>query len=121
MRLNKLKELVDAYVNDGLGNRAVVINLDEPSIGCRASTELVNINPGVDWESGQIRVQTADKICRPGNSKNNSMKMQIFAHITSRKHYECPVCDGFVRKTDRWCPHCGQRIVYNPNQKPIDE
>ena len=49
------------------------------------------------------------------------MKMRVFAHITSRKHYECPVCDGFVRKTDRWCPHCGQRIVYNPNQKPIDE
>lgn len=30
MRLNRLKEIVDAYVNDGLGNRAVVINLDEP-------------------------------------------------------------------------------------------
>lgn len=121
MKLNELKELVDTYVNDGLENRNIVIDLNEHSIGGRVSTGLVNIYPGFDWESGQIRVQTADKICRLGNSKNNSMKMQIFAHISSRKYYGCPSCGEFVRKTDRWCSHCGQRIVYDPNQKPIDE
>lgn len=121
MRLNRLKEIVDAYVNDGLGNRAVVINLDEPSIGCRASTSIQDIFQGIDWESSQIRIQTEDKICRLDISRDNPMKMNVFAHITSRKHYACPVCDEFVKRDDRWCPHCGQRIVYDPNQKPIDE
>lgn len=121
MKLNELKELVDTYVNNGYGDREVVVDLDEPSIGCGASTSINDIYPGIDWESFQIRIQTEDKICRLGKSKEDPMKMRVYAHITSRKHYECPVCEVFVKKTDHWCSHCGQRIVYDPNQKPIDE
>lgn len=113
MKLNKLKEIVDTYVNHGYGDRDVVIDLDEPSIGCGASTSIKDIYPGIDWESFQIRIQTKDKICRLGKSKDDPMKMRVFAHITSRKHYECPVCDkNYVDSDYQVCPVDGTLLSY---------
>lgn len=36
---------------------------------------------------------------------------------TEYDNYICPVCNKYVSRTDTFCKHCGQRIVYRKEEE----
>lgn len=62
MTLSELKNIIDDYADKGYGNCDISVILDQPAIGCRASTTIQRIYPGFDWENGRICIETVHPI-----------------------------------------------------------
>lgn len=69
----------------------------------------MQIYEGMDWESGQIRISCQDKLIR--KNKDRDIVMPIKKDPVFLKRYICVVCGGYVHKEDKYCCHCGQRLV----------
>lgn len=120
MTLNDLKSHVDEYVKIGHGNDTVLITLSQPSVGGRASTGVIGIYPGFDWEHGQMRIEPAQQICPRGRTKDDIMKIRIFAYSSPKPFYNCPVCEEHVKKDSKYCQRCGQHLVFDNTAEPFD-
>ena len=51
------------------GESLLLVTTSDPSIGPEASTTVDVIMTGFDWEQGQIRIQTTDKIIKKQSPK----------------------------------------------------
>jgi hypothetical protein len=109
--LHKTAEFYISQLRDYEEDPHVLITLEEPSIGSRASTGVQHASMGFDWEHGQFRIQPAEKLCRFGRRKDDPVS-KLGAKFDGRSYYFCPRCGGGhrVKKDDRYCSGCGQRL-----------
>lgn len=113
MVLSELKKQVDSLCDNGHGDNLVLVTLSESSIGSRAATDITGIHAGFDWECGQVRISTKNKIISYEKDRDNAMEPRredydIGSRI--RNLLICPKCENQLRKGDNYCSHCGQRI-----------
>lgn len=111
MKLSKIKEIVDNLVNSGYGDYNTVITTHDISIGARAYSDIQYISNGFDWESGQIRIEPQTDLI--SKSKDRDKELPIIKHIYGqgiRNVISCPKCENHLRKDDRYCSNCGQRV-----------
>lgn len=121
MKLNEFKAEVDQLVKDGCGECDVVVSLSENSFGIAPFTNVNGVHPGIDWECGQVRISTDEKIIRMAKDRDNpSPKICMKSFGEGMFPYVCPECGMRVRKDDRYCSHCGQNIKGVVNPKPVN-
>lgn len=115
MELSELKDAVDFALAHGCdGESEVLITLANPSVGGRASAKVANANPGFDWEHGQFRIEPALPLRADGRTLEDPMETRCAEYIyDSRRQivHHCPSCGNVVKKTHKFCPTCGQKIV----------
>ena len=104
--VNSIYEHLPKYINPE--KISIKITLDEPSIGARASTELRCLYEGIDWESGQIRLEPTDKIIRKVYKYNETYKEE--RQDKNRKTHYCRNCMTIVGVKDKFCKHCGRKF-----------
>lgn len=120
MNLLELKEHVDALVDLGHGECKVLITLSEKSVGARAYVGIKGIFTGIDFESGQERIEPVEPVCKRGRTKDDTMKINIFTFSSPRKFYACPICEERVKKDSHYCSRCGQHLIFDPQKEPTD-
>lgn len=120
MTLYDLKRSVDSYVDLGHGENDILITLSQKSVGARMSVGVRGIYAGFDFESGQIRIEPMEPICKRGRAKDDPVAMNIFAFSSPRKFYSCPMCEETVKKDAHYCPRCGQHLFFDPTKEPLD-
>lgn len=114
MNLKELKESVDLNI-ESLPNSLkpeevqVLVNLNESSIGARASTKVKYTFMGIDWEYGQFRIETDKKIVSKGN-RIDDIKEVICKKFEGKNYYVCSTCGSKINKNDRFCKYCGQKL-----------
>lgn len=67
MTLSELKEKVDFYSEHYKKDLDVVVVLQEPSMGARSCSKVVDIFPGIDWESGRLSITTEQALVKKLN------------------------------------------------------
>lgn len=105
MTLEELAHKVDLLLSHCRQRKQVVVTLDTPSMGARACANVVDICNGIDWESGQVRIA----VDRPIMEKNKDRDVPMPKAKTSNG-YVCRACGYSVRKNDRYCSTCGQKV-----------
>lgn len=113
MKAKKLKEVIDFYINNGHENDDVVITLSEPSIGCRAFSDIRYVASGFDFEHGQIRIEPEKSLLSKTKDRDAPMKPWAKTYdYGNRKQtiIHCPICENKLRKADKYCSKCGQMI-----------
>ena len=114
MNLKELKQNIDFQISNlysyqNLEQINVLINLSENSIGSRAATAIKYIGMGIDWESGQLRIEPEKHLVSKGNAINDS-KNKMVQTIEGRKYYFCSRCEEKISKGDHYCRNCGQKL-----------
>lgn len=113
LNLNDIKTLVDAYVGDGYGNCPVYITLSQPSIGTRSCVGIFDLCLGMDWEHGQIRIEPTENITSYRKDRDCLIAPWITEYESGgrkRKIINCPKCNNHLRKDNKYCSNCGQRV-----------
>lgn len=116
MNLAELKDHVDFIIeNSHSYNKPedipILITLSEPSVGTRASSGVMHVGMGIDWEHGQFRICPVAELVRKGNAKTDIIP--VIEHIPyggGRRVYICKMCGCHVGREDRYCKHCGQKL-----------
>lgn len=90
MNLTELRDKCNIYIGLGHGSDNVVIDLKQPSVGARASTNITSISPGIDWKRGQMRIMpllklTADHINRDEPQKAYKIYTKMRSIIKCQK------------------------------------
>ena len=89
----------------------VLITLDTPSMGPRASSGIGSVNIGFDWEANQLRIEPKLRLERKGLTRdNNRPKIYNNKPDSVLNGYWCPRCQQGVDEKDKYCKHCGQKI-----------
>ena len=115
MNLLNFKEIIDGYCEtissrENLSEVPVLINLQEPSIGAGASDPIVSAYIGFDWEDGQFRLCSKNKIIHDELSRDVSKRIQT-SKYNETPSYWCPRCGGHLSTNkDKYCSHCGQKL-----------
>lgn len=113
MRLSRLKELLNGFPVKMEPDPDVVITLSQPSVGPRAYCNVHAVFKGFDWEANQIRIEPAQKLILKEKDRDIPMKMRVKEYDAVTKTIfirSCPICEKHVKKTDNYCPKCGQRL-----------
>lgn len=114
IKLIKLKETVDRLCNSGHSEDIVVVTLNQPSVGPRAFTNVSGLYSGFDWEHGQIRIDTEDKILSKEKDRDNVIEPIVKEYnILDNKRSivrKCRICENKLRIADKYCSNCGQRV-----------
>lgn len=114
LTLKKLYENCKHFLDNGLDeNTPIYVTTSDNSIGGRAYVTIQSIHNGFDWESGQIRIETNEKILKYEKDRDFALEPKI-------KHYKfnnrnstiisCPKCENKLRRNDKYCSICGQKI-----------
>ena len=114
MNLKDLKENIDRVSNmyANLEEIEVCVTLGERSVGGRAKSIIKYVYRGFDWESNQFRLEPSEILVR--KFKDISSPVGIVERLSfdkTRQVFFCPTCGGNVNKSDKYCKHCGQRLV----------
>jgi len=68
MNLIELKRILDdmltAYPGEQTENLRMVVCTEDSSVGPSASSEVIFVGQGFDWESGRINIFTKDKLIK---------------------------------------------------------
>ncbi len=121
MKFGEFLKQVNLYAERGeYDNNRVVISLSEPSIGGRAYAEVQGIYPGFDWERGQMRIEPGKKILSYEKDRDKEVEpikrdWENNGRIT--RIFSCPKCGSKLKKSDRFCSCCGQKIKVENNKK----
>ena len=112
MTLKELKEKCDIQCSLGHEYDNVVITVQNPgTVGMRAYTNIASFAPGFDFEKGQMRIEPLHKLLPVEVGRDVPMKAYRIHGM--RKILKCPKCEEHLRKTDKFCPRCGQKILEN--------
>ena len=121
MKFGEFLKQVNLYAERGeYDNNRVVISLSEPSIGGRAYAEVQGIYPGFDWERGQMRIEPGKKILSYEKDRDievEPIKREYQYPNRVTRVISCPKCGCKLRKKDRFCSVCGQKIKVENNKK----
>lgn len=91
----------------------IMITTADRSIGGRAFVYATWIREGFDWESGQIRIDTDEKVLKYKNRRDAAKSPVIRKYEQAGKKFvvrKCPACENKIGKEDRYCKYCGQKI-----------
>lgn len=102
LRIKKLKK-----------DTPIMITTADRSIGGRAFVYATWIGKGFDWESGQIRINTDEKVLKYKNGRDVAKSPIIRKYEQAGKKFvvrKCPACENKIGKEDRFCKYCGQKI-----------
>lgn len=91
----------------------IMITTADRSIGGRAFVYATWIREGFDWESGQIRIDTDEKVLKYKNGRDAAKSPVIRKYEQAGKKFvvrKCPACENKIGKEDRYCKYCGQKI-----------
>ena len=114
MTLAELKHKCDFLFDRGYGADEVAITTADPSVGARASEDILSISPGIDWEKGQIRIQPAralvSKELRRDYASPVIKTTYRYPDGTVRISIDCPSCGEHLLRRYVYCSHCGQRV-----------
>lgn len=103
-----LKSYIDTCCQSSMDS-PLIITTDDPSIGPRAGVKVNLVHDGIDWESGQFRIEPAEPLVRSSLTRDTPKDI-----IKWRDGYFCPNCDGSLMKKEvknsRYCSCCGQRL-----------
>ena len=113
MTLKELKDSVDHVVGRAAGREdeiPVLVTLAEPSVGPRASAQVEFATMGFDWEANQFRLQADVDLVRKGRAQDDILPPHEYKADGMRVR-RCSACNYKLRQNDRYCPHCGQRLV----------
>ena len=64
MTIHEFRKLID-IIDDSIpdySDKKVTVVLAQSSIGATASSEVVRISTGIDWDSGQVMLHTAKRL-----------------------------------------------------------
>ncbi len=101
------------YINfdEEIKEKELLITTNDKSIGSRAYVNILRICKGLDWEHGQIRIETNMPIVKKYNNRDIEKPKWIFTEeISNKKYVVCSACESKVGKKDKYCKHCGQRL-----------
>jgi hypothetical protein len=115
MTLNELKKIIDAYCQHGRGDSTVVVELDQVSIGPTAVTKITDIYEGLDWDMGKIIITSETPIIKKYKDRDIPVKIKHDLSISSK--VICPICNEYVSKSDNYCKHCGQALIFESKHK----
>lgn len=106
-------EKLKFYIECSHGNDDVCVVLKQPSIGARASTSIVSLHPGFDWEQGKIILGTDKEITSFDKDRDVELSARVNTYTDTkiRTIYSCPKCEQHLRKDDKYCSRCGQKIT----------
>lgn len=113
MNLTELKSKVDVCCSHCNPNEVeVLITLNQPSMGPRASAGVESVCLGFDWERNQLRIEPKGKLERSGLGRDVNRPKLLYTGTGSEvlNGYWCPRCQQKVDKHDKYCKHCGQRV-----------
>lgn len=118
MKLKELKATIDSLCKHATSHKTddleVVVQIAEPSIGASACVGINWVTRGIDWESGRINITPSKELVRKGNSKEDVIapREELYDYGNGKKRIirDCKMCDSQVRKDDRYCSKCGQKI-----------
>ena len=108
----------------GHGNDVVKVTTADPSVGARAGKNIQGIFPGIDWEKGQMRIATFEKILSYDLSRDKELPaIKNVYHLAdkTRNVLKCPKCEMILRKSDRYCARCGQKIAVGKYKKGLEQ
>ena len=91
----------------------IMITTADRSIGGCAFVYATWIREGFDWESGQIRIDTDEKVLKYKNGRDAAKSPVIRKYEQAGKKFvvrKCPACENKIGKEDRYCKYCGQKI-----------
>lgn len=92
----------------------VVLVINEPSMGGRMAVNIDSVTRGFDWEEGRINIVASEKIVKKGNSKEDVIapyeKEYDYGNGKKTMIRDCRMCGGQVKKDNRYCAHCGQKL-----------
>jgi hypothetical protein len=110
MKASALKTILECELKEH-DDFDVLISLSEPSMGARAFTKIKYVGFGIDWESGQFRLEATDEICRRKFAQDSLMPKYL-QRFDGRAYYFCSKCGGGTKiaKDDKYCRCCGQRL-----------
>lgn len=113
MILQELKDIIDWIHSKETKDNNVLITLSQPSVAGRACVGIRDITPGIDWESGQIRISTDKPIILKEKDRDTPMNIICYAYENGDRRRLvrcCPVCENHLHKEDRYCSRCGQAV-----------
>lgn len=70
MTIHQFRKIID-NIADSLPDYAdnkITVLLSQPSIGASASTEVIGVSQGFDWDAGQIMLRTRDRVIKKGGN-----------------------------------------------------
>ena len=113
MTLLQLKKSVDyAFQSGHNGDEPVLITLEEPSIGPRASVGVSSASCGFDWEHYQFRIEPETPLKKDSLTRDDPIETYAVKYIYDKKTklvHHCRNCDRPVNKDAHYCENCGQK------------
>lgn len=102
-------ERLNYLVENGEGDRIVVIDIDRPSIGAGECVGIKNLYGGIDWEGNQIRIIPESPLDFRGKDRDD--ELIPFKQTDGHKFpmLYCRRCQCSIKKDDRYCRACGQK------------
>lgn len=119
MLLKELQKQVNWLMERGHAENPVLITTKDPSVGCRGYSHITNILHGFDWEMGQIRIEPKEGLLSMKKDRDAPLRaIHRFYDMGTRKRniWKCPKCEEHLRKSFRYCPKCGQRVVLSDEE-----
>lgn len=114
MKLKEIKNIINILVERGYGDKELCVKLSQPSVGYTAQTPVIDYSQGMDFDRDKFILITKDKIT--SYDKDRDQVLDPFEY--SYKYIEdkvktvllCPKCENTIRKKDKYCSQCGQRV-----------
>ena len=111
-KLNRYKELNEKYID-----KEIRIVLNQPSIGCLSTIGIksFDIQHGSDLDKDKILIFAEDDIIEKYKDRDIPISPLIvtysyYDNIKSKTIIKCPICENKLRKIDKYCSNCGQKI-----------
>lgn len=113
MTVKELRYKLNLISDEDAEKMRVVVNLNEPSVGPIANTEVNSALEGFDWNRGLFILSTKDPVYRNKNDNETEEKQKYVRIIKDTEICRCPTCKVDVDRVDRYCKNCGQKFKEN--------
>lgn len=115
MKAKELRDKLDWYSKTGHADDEVVVHCKEPSLGPVAAARVKQVGAGMDWDSGRIILEPEWPLLHFSLNRDTARPVLRVTYTYSfsakiKSVLQCPVCEAKLRKGDRYCPQCGQRV-----------
>ena len=99
--------------------QVVITTTGESSYGARPFVPVKDIYPGIDWESGQLRIEPEEPLYRSERRPEDTRKAFAIQYIYDRRmvtKHHCPMCMEELVGRKNFCACCGQKVTLDGAQ-----